>query len=430
MRVLKILFAGVLIFLLALLVAPVVLFSLGVQEYALVQSVAGPTQDDVARLKQLLRDNDPRSLHDGQSHSFSISERDLNLGLRSVLPMAERQRSLVSLESGRGRLDYTFELPANPLGDYFNFSLLVAEQAGKLSVESVKPGQLTLPGWLFQPLFRFANFLLGKRFAEYQRADSALESVTIEVGELSVGYRWDKALAYQLEQRGRLLMLSGEDRERVLAYYQVLTRVSRKLSGNGISTAPLEQLLQPLFELALLRSTHGDAAAENRALLLMLGTVLNRSAMQRLVGGDPLDLDPGHHYVRWTLHGRNDLAQHFGVSAAIAAAGGGVLADAIGVFKELDDSRGGSGFSFADLLADRSGVELALAASGQQAQEVQLRLASNQFGQAGFMPPIDHLPEGIQELEFKQRFSDLDDERYALVNREVETRISALALYQ
>ena len=64
---------------------------------------------------------------------------------------------------------------------------LVPEEAGKLSVESVKPGQLTLPGWLFQPLFRFANFLLGKRFAEYQRADSALESVTIEVGELSVG---------------------------------------------------------------------------------------------------------------------------------------------------------------------------------------------------------------------------------------------------
>ena len=41
------------------------------------------------------------------------------------------------------------------------------------------------------------------------------------------------------------------------------------------------------------------------------------------------------------------------LSAAIAAAGGGVLADTIGVFKELDDSRGGSGFSFIDLLADR-----------------------------------------------------------------------------
>ncbi len=56
------------------------------------------------------------------------------------------------------------------------------------------------------------------------------------------------------------------------------------------------------------------------------------------------------------LHGRHDLPRHFMGSAAIAVSGGGALSQAIGLFKEIDDSRGGSGFSFVDLLADRVGT--------------------------------------------------------------------------
>jgi len=161
-----------------------------------------------------------------------------------------------------------------------------------------------------------------------------------------------------------------------------------------------------------------------------VGTVLNRSSIHRLVGGDPADLLPTHWYVKWTLDGRNDLAQHFCISAAIAVAGGGVLADAMGVFKELDDSRGGSGFSFADLLADRSGVELAAAATGTRATDIQSRMGAANLVQAQFMPPIDQLPEGLMEMEFKQRYRDLDDVRYASVKQEVESRIGALPLYR
>jgi uncharacterized protein YfiM (DUF2279 family) len=134
--------------------------------------------------------------------------------------------------------------------------------------------------------------------------------------------------------------------------------------------------------------------------------------------------------VRWTLHDRHDLAQHFAVSAAIAAAGNPVLADAIGVFKELDDSRGGSGFSFADLLADRAGVELAAAAAGADALRIQGLMAAESLREADFMPPIDQLPEGLQELEFRQRYRNLDDPRYARLKGEIDTHIARLPLHQ
>jgi uncharacterized protein YfiM (DUF2279 family) len=250
--------------------------------------------------------------------------------------------------------------------------------------------------------------------------------VALRSDEVSFTYRWNKALAKQIEQRGREVLLPAADRERAVAYYQVLARISRTVGGS----ASLDQLLQPLFEAAGKRSDDGDAAAENRALLLVLGTVLNRSSVHRLVGGDVADLAPGHRYVQWTLHGRGDLAQHFSISAAIATAGGGVLADAIGVFKELDDSRGGSGFSFPDLLADRAGVELAAAATDADARRIQRVMADDALRESDFMPPINHLPEGLMEMEFKQRYRDLDDARYADVKREIDTRIARLPIYK
>ena len=62
-----------------------------------------------------------------------------------------------------------------------------------------------------------------------------------------------------------------------------------------------------------------------------------------------------------TMHGRRDLAQHFAVSAALAVLVGPQAAEQVGVAKEISDSRGGSGFSFSDLLADIAGIEFASA---------------------------------------------------------------------
>ena len=62
-----------------------------------------------------------------------------------------------------------------------------------------------------------------------------------------------------------------------------------------------------------------------------------------------------------TMRGRHDWAQHFAVSAALAVLIGPQNAEAAGVVKEISDSRGGSGFSFADLSADLAGIQFARA---------------------------------------------------------------------
>ena len=58
-----------------------------------------------------------------------------------------------------------------------------------------------------------------------------------------------------------------------------------------------------------------------------------------------------------TLQQRWDYPLHFLISALVAAEAGTPLADAVGLWKELTDARrGGSGFSFEDLAADRAGT--------------------------------------------------------------------------
>ena len=411
--------------LLGMVALPVMFVYQGLQPQPLVPPIASPRQEDVGRIKALLLEHDPRDLRDGETRTLTVSQRDLNVGLRSVLPSTGHQRARVSLEQGSGRLQYTIKLPSKLGGSYLNLSLLVSERAGEPVLDSIRVGEASLPGWSLAPLLALSDRYLRGRFPEYQGAREALQAVSLASGEASFTYRWDRALAKQIEQRGREVFLPAADRERALAYYRVLAHTSRSAGRS----ASLQQLLQPLFNEALRRSTDGDAAAENRALLLVLGTVLNRSSMHRLVGGDPADLSPGHYYVKWTLHGRGDLAQHFGVSAAIAAAGGGVLADSIGVFKELDDSRGGSGFSFPDLLADRAGVELSTAALGADARRIQQAMASDTLSETDFMPPIDALPEGLMEMEFKQRYRDLDDARYGFVKNDIEQRLALLPIY-
>jgi len=108
-----------------------------------------------------------------------------------------------------------------------------------------------------------------------------------------------------------------------------------------------------------------------------------------------------------TLQGRDDLAQHFLISAGIAAAGGSRLADAVGLFKELDDSRSGSGFSFTDLAADRAGVRFAESATGPNAARLQGLLA-DKAEESLFMPRVRDLPEFMPEDELVRRFGGVD----------------------
>lgn len=410
----------------ALVGIPTLLLLSAVQPTALVEPSSSMGHEDVARITNLLRQHDPRTMQDGEFRHLAVTGRDLNLGLNYVLRSTDRTRTLVELEKQSATILYSYALPDNPVGKYFNLSAHFVQAGSKLAVGYLDFGRVKVPGKFVNPVVNATDSYLRRRFIEYAGIMASVKSIDLATDKLQLVYQWQDGLADQLKDRGRDLLLPEADRRRVEAYYIEIALESRKLKGR----TSLNGLLERLFMLAKIRTQNGnDARAEHRALFLSLGLAISGSSYSSLLGERTSmpSLSPAP--MRLTLSNRGDLAQHFALSAAISAAGGGGLADAVGIFKELNDSRGGSGFSFVDLLADRAGVELAQRAMGADAERIQSRMTSN-LKESDYMPDINHLPEGLLELEFKSRYQDLDSRDYSLVNDEIERRISACSLYQ
>jgi hypothetical protein len=119
---------------------------------------------------------------------------------------------------------------------------------------------------------------------------------------------------------------------------------------------------------------------------------------------------------------------HYLISAALAAEAGGPFADAVGVFKEVLDARGASGFSFNDLAADRAGTRFGLLARRSPAL-VQARLAA-ELRDEDLLPDIRDLPESLRPAEFTARYGAIGSPAYQRLLADIEARLDRLPLYR
>jgi hypothetical protein len=125
------------------------------------------------------------------------------------------------------------------------------------------------------------------------------------------------------------------------------------------------------------------------------------------------------------LHGRHDLAQHFAVSCALTSVFGEKAAEAAGILKETLDARpGGSGFSFADLAADFSGVAFAAWVIKMPSRLDHVK------GLEAFCVPPKGLEEGLSQKQFAAKYGDGKDERFLTACRKLRERIAALPVYR
>jgi hypothetical protein len=129
-----------------------------------------------------------------------------------------------------------------------------------------------------------------------------------------------------------------------------------------------------------------------------------------------------------TMHGRHDLAQHFSVSMALTAVSGAKAAEAAGLIKELMDAApGGSGFSFADLAADLSGVAFA---TWLLADPSRLANVEKRFTVAGFAVSPRGLKEDLSEEAFEKAYGGIDDPRFRKEMEQLRKKVKALSGYR
>jgi hypothetical protein len=248
-----------------------------------------------------------------------------------------------------------------------------------------------------------------------------IERVTLANSRMQVSYRIDPDTVARL----RAALVAPVDQQRLRAYTERLAILTRGVQSHESSVAAL---LPAMFALAAERSAAGgDAVAENRAALLILTFFANDRPLGQMVPA-------AYHWPRpqplaVTLMKRQDFALHFLISAVIAAEAGTPLADAVGLWKELADARrGGSGFSFNDLAADRAGTRFGELAVRDPAR-LQERIAAG-VTDADLLPEVSDLQEHLPEREFVARYGGVGGAAYNRLLADIDARIDALPMFR
>jgi hypothetical protein len=402
----------------ALPIAAVLLLATSLQNRPLVSGVAQLTPDDIERAKQVVRTQDPRTTGGAGPRTMSIEEEDLALAVNYLASQAGRGAARVALRPGVARFQVTLEVPPNPLGRYVNIDASLRETGTVPKLDQLKIGNLPVAGFVADYILTEAVRRLTATDPEFL-ATRIIQAARFGDGRLTVTYRWSDETA----ALARSVLIAPQDQERLRAYQE---RLADAVSGAPRSLS-LAALMSPLFRLALERGADGSQVRENRAVIVVLALYATGTPLDRVVTAAAGWRKPARRIV--TLAGRDDFPKHFLVSAAIAAEAGSPLADAIGVHKEIEDSRGGSGFSFNDIGANRAGTRFGEVASQspQRARELARALASG-VAESDFMPDVSDLPEFLAEAEFKRRFGSLGSPAYETMIASIEQRIDALPL--
>ena len=408
---------GFFLLLLALGAAAVVAF--GIEREALIEREVRLSAADVRHVRDLLALHDPRKMRDGQVETVVVGQRDLELAVNYLTGLVGRGGAAIEIGDGSARLRATLHLPRSKLGEYVNIDAELVAGEGLPRLAPFAIGRLQIPESVTDFLLRLALDTWYHTIGS-ERTSDVVRRVVFEPGVMRLTYRWDARVVAAM----RDALMPPADQDRLAAYNALL--VERMQSGRG--PVALSQLLPTFFALARTRSAAGEPAAENRALITLLAYYVQNGGIERLAPAAAHWPQPERRTV--TLLGRRDLAQHFLVSAALAAQVGDAIADAIGVFKEVDDADGGSGFSFRDLCADKAGTAFGARGSAPSSAAALQQLVIELRKDNELMPAVEDLAENMQQATFTQRYGGVGDPRYEAIVSDIADRIRRLPLYR
>lgn len=372
--------------------------------------------DSVGEARRLLASNDPRRLRRGEERTASIPATLVDTLINYFASRRWHGRGAFSLAEDGAEVRITVPIDGLPSPCYVNLRIVVQPMTGEPRVLRASVGRLQIPPALAELLIASTIRMSGYA-PQWQAARRSIRRLVFaqEPASVEVTYVWEPGLL----DKARVLAFTAEDIQRMQLAQTALTALLDPYTPRG--GVPLGRILAPLL------TNSGDPSpAQGRAALFVLATYLAEASLANLL---PEAKDwPRPHRVKLTLRGRYDSAQHFGISAALAAWAGEPAADAIGLYKEIEDARSGSGFSFADLAADRAGTrfgELVIKASPRLYAVLARPLSDGEL-----IGPFDGLPESLSEFEFARRFSGTESRAYRDLTEEVERRLTALPLYR
>jgi len=375
-------------------------------------------RNDLAWVKSLFEKHDPRRQTPDVVQSVRLDESEINRLLNYAVELRHVHGVTVDLAPDLATVAATLDMPHSPFGDYLNFNVELIPTTNGIGIRSLQLGNLPVPGAFADRAVLFIHRYL-RRDPTYAALADAFVAVHVGDGEATLDYHWRPELLTHLERKSAEFVFDDTDRLLMLPLAEQLEKLLKPLPRG--SSVPLVHVLPELAAASMQLS--GDARTANRAVLVTLAAYVGEISLPRLLEGNATSLRRAPR-VNLTLHGRRDFAQHYIISAAVAVTANPQLASALGLVKEEDDAGHGSGFSFTDLGADRSGVRLGEAASGPLSSVVQAGLA-HATTDADLMPDFRALPEFMSQAEFDRRYGPVGGPRYNAVITHIDAVLDA-----
>jgi len=378
------------------------------------------TPEHIARAKSILMGRYQANQRMGTVGTLFIRPDDADLAANYVVNRFARGSARVAVYDGGADVEVSVPVPALPVL-YLNVRATALERQPLPDLTGLRIGDLPVPDWL-TALVRDGVLRWVRNHPDYHVALDAVKQVRLLRWGVIATYTWQP----DLSRRMRAAAMDPAERARLRHYHDRLVALWRAPQRGPV---PMTEMLAPLLQLAAERSDASTAVEETRAAILMAALASVGKQADILIP----DAKTWPQLTRRTvvLDGRDDFAKHFLVSAAIAAYAGTVVADAVGLYKEVEDSRGGSGFSFNDIAADRAGTrfgELATA-SEASARALQTRVAAG-LTDRDVIPETRDLPEFLPEAEFQRRFGGIGAPAYREMMDDIERRVAALPLFR
>lgn len=399
---------------------PLLLLALVLQAQPSVPPPLALEGSQLQQASEVLRQNDPRQLPPGGLRVARISEAQLQLLLGRLVNHYHEARATAQLAQHEALLEASIPLRGHAAGPWLNIRARLQETGNLPRLRQLRIGHLPLPTWASDWLVRWLTERLAAQ-AELRVAGELVQHVGFAPGQLQLSYEWKPDSL----RKAFTARWPAAEQARLQHYNALLAKLCEPhLSGTPVSVA---DVMPPFFAEALRRSGTGeDARLENRAVFIILALHAAGEHTSRLL---PTAKGwPRARPMLITANGREDFSQHLLVSAVLAIEGGGPLADAIGIYKEVADSRGGSGFSFNDLAADQAGTHLGLY-SERDPVGLQRRLASHP-PERDFMPRTEDLPEFLSAEALQQQYGGLQGEGYRRLMATIRQRVDALPLFR
>jgi hypothetical protein len=369
--------------------------------------------DDLDRGKAIVDSLGLRRMQEGEVRQVVLPESDLDQGVNYLAHRFARGSASAQIALSQLILRASLPVPLPGMHRFVNLELVLAQDHEVLKPSQLRLGKLVLPASLTGKLVVW-SLTRSPYASELAAARTLLNSAQISGQALALRFTWHGAALDQVMHSGAG---HGVDEATLMAYRNSLSQAG---------SDDFAVLLGDAFALARQRSKSNDPVSENRAALTSLAEMALGS---RLVSSRGLARIDRHTGIK--LAGREDFSQHFALSAFIAATGGEGLSDLAGLYKELKDAEGGSGFSFSDLAADRAGSRLGEAStrSRKSALMMQKRLAGVRDAKV-FLPAIRDLPEFMHQAEFQRRFGGVGQPAYQRMLEQIEARVAGVALYK